>query len=301
MNVPTNQFEKRQHRQVLLVTGLSGAGKNIVMRALEDLGFYCVDNLPLPLISHFLKFSFHPQSDLLKVALSVDSRTERSHEHLLQEIERLRGGKDDSYQLKVIFLNSSPEILLRRYQETRRKHPLANHESVADAIREEKVLLLPLMELADIVLDTDSFNVHQLRHWVRDSFLENHKPEILVNLVSFGFKYGVPSESNFVCDLRFLPNPYFVPELKPLDGRNEKIQNYLFNYPESMDYWYRLKDFVSYSIQKYYEEGRFFVNVAIGCTGGKHRSVAFVEKLGNEILENVKFLVHHRDVEKDGK
>ena len=147
----------------------------------------------------------------------------------------------------------------------------------------------------------DTFNVHQLRAWVNDSFLENSKKEILVNLVSFGFKYGVPSESNLVYDLRFLPNPYFVPALKILDGRQGEVQSYLFGHPVTIDYWYRLKDFLSYSIQKYFQEGRFFVNVAIGCTGGRHRSVAFVEKIGKENWENVKFLVHHRDVEKDLK
>jgi RNase adapter protein RapZ len=296
-----NNFENKQSRQILLVTGLSGAGKNIVMRALEDLGFYCVDNLPVPLISKFLDFTFQSPQNSLKVALSVDSRADGFSQNLMQEIKKLKNAKDNCYQLKIIFLNSSNKTLLRRYQETRRKHPLGKDESVENAILQEKKLLSPFIKLSDIVLDTDTFNVHQLRAWVNDSFLENSKKEILVNLVSFGFKYGVPSESNLVYDLRFLPNPYFVPALKILDGRQGEVQSYLFGHPVTIDYWYRLKDFLSYSIQKYFQEGRFFVNVAIGCTGGRHRSVAFVEKIGKENWENVKFLVHHRDVEKDLK
>ncbi len=301
MNSLTDDLEKDQ-RELLIVTGLSGSGKSVVIRALEDLGFYCVDNLPVPLIAHFLKFAFHAQNNLIKVALGVDARERKYFKELAGEVQKLKAiDKDDenSPNLKTIFLNAKEITLIRRFQETRRSHPLGSKKSISGAIKEEKNLLSPVMNFADVVLDTDNFNVHDLRHWVHHTFLKSQKRNMHVNLVSFGFKYGVPVESNLVYDLRFLPNPYFVPELKVFNGKSEEIQNYLFGHPVTVEYWAKLKDFLDYSIRKYYEEGRFFVNVAIGCTGGKHRSVAFVDKLSREKWEGVRFLVYHRDVGKE--
>ena len=287
-----------QTRQILIVTGLSGAGKTSVMRSLEDLGFYCVDNLPVPLLSIFLNLTFHTQTNLLKVALGIDARSEQFLNEFINEIEKLKT-QAPLFHLKIIFLNASNQTLLKRFQETRRKHPLAIDIDLTSAIEREKQLLDPIMAQADMVLDTDVFNIHELRNWVRRSFSDTQTREIIVNLISFGFKYGVPAESNLVYDLRFLPNPYFVPELKMLDGRTGDVQNYLFHKEVVIDYWQRLTDFLCYSLQKFCEEGRFFVSVAIGCTGGKHRSVAFVEKLQQQHWPSVRFLVHHRDVGKE--
>jgi len=299
MNLLLDNFEKKKIRQVLIVTGLSGAGKNVVMRALEDFGFYCVDNLPVPLVPQFLQFAFHSQNDLLKVALGIDSREKKFLNDLMEEFKRLKGTEESSsFQLKIIFLKASDDTLIRRFQETRRAHPLGQNKGVADAILEEKQLLAPFMELADVILDTDNFNIHELRNWVKNAFLEDQAQKMYVNLVSFGFKYGVPSDSNLVFDLRFLPNPYFVPALKPLDGRDERIQKYIFEHPVSCEYWDKFSDFLKYSLKKYYEEGRFFVNISVGCTGGKHRSVAFVEKVSKQGWNDVKFILNHRDVEK---
>lgn len=286
-------------KQIVIISGISGAGKASVMRALEDQGFYCVDNLPIPLLTTFLTLAFQTQSNLLKVALGIDARGEQFFHDFVSEIKKLKQGPLKT-QIKVIFLNASNATLLKRFQETRRKHPLAtNVVDLASAIEKEKNLLEPVMGLADMILDTDTFNIHDLRHWVRKAFDIIQVKELIVNLVSFGFKYGTQDESNLIFDLRFLPNPFFVPHLKPLDGRDPQVQDYLFTQPIVVEYWHKLTDFLHYSLLKFYEEGRFFVTVAIGCTGGKHRSIAFVEKIAHEKWPSIKFIVHHRDIEKE--
>ncbi len=290
-------FDRTLEQQVVIVTGLSGSGKNVVMRALEDLGFYCVDNLPVPLVSPFLKFAFQSQGSLLKVALVIDVRGKRFLQNFIREIEQIRL-EEKEYFFKIIFLDSSDETLIKRFQETRRAHPLAKGISVSDAIRMEKELLEPVKQQADIILNTDNFNIHELRKWVQESFSDSSSRKIFVNLISFGFKYGIPVESNMICDVRFLPNPYFIPALKSLDGRTKEIQEYLFKQQSVSSYWDKIKDFLTYSIKKYYDEGHSFVNVAIGCTGGRHRSVSLIERLSKETVDNTIFLVHHRDIDK---
>ena len=284
--------------QILIVTGLSGAGKSSVLRSLEDMGFYCVDNLPVPLFSTFLNFVFKKQSNLLKVALGIDARGGDFFKDFVQELERVKvlGGRSD---VKVIFLNAKDETIVKRFQETRRAHPLAQGISISEAIKQERQLLAPIKSLADEVHYTDLSNIHGLRKWVREKFARGFVQELVVNAISFGFKYGVPVESNVVYDLRFLPNPYFVPELKKFTGRDKNIQEYLFSQSQGVNYWDRLEDFLKYMIERYYEEGRFFANISIGCTGGKHRSVAFVEKLCEQKWDNVKFVPYHRDLGKE--
>jgi len=291
-----NDFDGKQTRQVLIVTGLSGAGKGSLIRCLEDLGFYCVDNLPIPLITTFLKLAFQAQTNISKVALGVDARANQFLDTFISEIEKIRPETD---VLRIVFLNASEATLVKRFQETRRTHPLAKGISLENAIKKEKKLLEPIMNMADMTLDTDIYNIHDLRSWVRDSFATGQKPEILVNLVSFGFKYGVPTDSNLVYDLRFLPNPYFTPELKHLTGKQKEIHDYLFSQPVVNDYWNRLTDFLEYSLQKFHAEGRYLVTISVGCTGGKHRSVAFVEKLSTQSWSNIKFITTHRDIERE--
>jgi len=292
-------FERKQKRQILVVTGVSGAGKSSVIRSLEDLGFYCVDNFPVPLLSTFLDFVFRSHTNLLKVALGIDVRGGEFLNNFLVEIEKLKSYVDDDCQVKVVFLNAQDVTIVKRFQETRRSHPLAQGISLTEAIEKERKLLAPIKALADQVHYTDQSNIHELRRWVSDTFAGDFVQEVVVNVISFGFKYGVPAESNLVYDLRFLPNPYFVPELRALDGRNELVQEYLFGKDEVNRYWHKLEDFLRYLLQSYYEEGRFFANVSIGCTGGKHRSVAFVEKLCGQKWEHSRFLAHHRDVGKE--
>lgn len=286
------------NKQVIIVTGLSGAGKSGVLKGLEDLGFYCVDNLPIPMLSILLNLAFQTQTNTIKIALGIDSRSEQFLHNLVTEVQKL---KDDLKEnLKIIFLTASTETLIKRYQETRRNHPMISKDvDLIKAIDREKVLLQPIAKMADITLDTNALNSHDLRSWVQASFATENSRKLVVNLVSFGFKYGLPSESNIVLDLRFLPNPYFIPALKHLDGRTSQIQEYLFEQQLVKDYWDKVLDFTKYAIEHFYEEGRFFVTVAFGCTGGKHRSVTFVEKMKLQNWNNVKFLTNHRDIGKE--
>jgi RNase adapter protein RapZ len=285
-----------QPMQVIIVTGYSGAGKSTVLRALEDIGFFCVDNLPIALLDSFFQVTWQKNMREPRLALGIDVRGGLNMEDLIAEIKRY---ENNHYIFKIFFLMSSDKVLVKRFQETRRKHPLADHIDIMEAIEQEKKLLQPLIDRADLLLDTDQLNIHQLRSFVRSSFAPGGMQKMIVNLISFGFKYGAPAESNFVFDLRSLPNPFFIPELKHLNGDNIAVTDYLFKQPEVIDYWGRLCDFLEYAIKKSHEEGRFFLNIALGCTGGKHRSVAFVQKFAQRAIPHVQFLIEHRDVQRD--
>ncbi len=276
----------------LIVTGYSGAGKTTVLKALEDLGFFCVDNLPLPLLPAFFEYvrnsthcSIHK-----RIALGIDVRAGTHIEELLELINQ------DEHL--ILFLTTATGELIKRFQETRRKHPLANGNStIIEAIDQEKLLLQPLLASAELVVDTGNFNMHQLRAFVHAAFSRDDTPQtMVVSLTSFGFKYGVPQECNYVYDVRSLPNPYFVPRLRHLTGKDPLIRSFLFAEPTVQEYWNRLHDFCTFAIKKSQEEGRFFMQIAIGCTGGKHRSVTLVEELAKQKLDAVTFLVAHRDI-----
>jgi RNase adapter protein RapZ len=293
-----NERDKRPHH-ILIVTGLAGAGKASVMRALEDVGFYCVDNLPILLLSTFLNLIVHHQQGILKIAIGVDLRDKQFLNNFFHELEKLKQ-HDPENPPRVIFVNASTQTLLKRFQETRRNHPLREPGmTLEQTISHERSMLEPVMASADMVLDTDVFNIHELRRWVEHSFAHERQRELIVNLMSFGFKYGVPSESNLVFDVRSLPNPYFVPELKALDGKNTAVTGYLFSSPVVLEYWEHLAKFLHYSLERFYHEGRFFVTVAVGCTGGKHRSVAFIEKIAKQEWPHMRCIITHRDIEKE--
>lgn len=284
---------------IIIVTGLSGAGKTSVMRTLEDAGFNCVDNLPVPLIRTFLDLIMQTHTHTTKVALGIDSRGQQYLQHFMSEIASLKENTS-LFQLKIMFLKASNDTLIKRFQETRRNHPLLEQTiDLTSAIQEEIKLLEPIMQIADITLDTDIFNIHELRNWVRNSFATDQKPILLVNLVSFGFKYGLPTESNLVFDVRFLPNPYFVAELKYLTGQDPEVQEYVFSQQETIHYWQLLLHFITTTLEKYYEEGRYSVTIAIGCTGGKHRSVSFVERFGKITIPNTSIVIQHRDITRE--
>lgn len=284
---------KTKEPQLLLVTGYSGAGKSIVLRMVEDLGFFCVDNLPIPLLESFFSLLSQPVMMEQKIALGVDVRGGLNIQDVIVQLDKY--SKKLAIPIKTFFLLANQETLLKRFQETRRMHPLAKNMSLSDAIAKEQQLLRPLVEIADITLDTSQFTIPDLRRFVYNSFSGIEKPLLLVNLISFGFKYGIPIESNYIFDVRSLPNPYFVPTLKALDGTSSEIQEYLFQQPETKEYWDKLLDFIHFSLKRSYAEGRYFVNIAIGCTGGRHRSVGFVHRLAQQSIDNVEFLVHHRD------
>lgn len=285
--------------QVLIVTGYSGAGKSSVLRALEDVGFACVDNLPIALLAPFFQLVLQAKTPSNKVALGLDVRSGTTMEQLATELAKVDA--DWKRFVKIFFLTSSPQVLLKRFQETRRKHPLADTIAIADAIDQEKHLMEPFKITADFLLDTDQLTIHQLRSFIRHSFAVQQSQKMVVNLISFGFKYGVPLESNFIYDVSSLPNPYFVPGLRPLTGVDKQVQEYLFHQMEVMEYWNKCIDFIRYAIEKSYQEGRFFITIAIGCTGGRHRSVAFVQRLAQELFEHAHIVVKHRDVGNDAE
>lgn len=280
--------------QIIVITGFSGAGKSSVLRALEDMGFLCIDNLPLQLLPAF--FNLVLTSEVTqRAALGIDVRGCSNMESLINELNKFNRAS----LLKILFLTSSMPVLLKRFQETRRKHPLADSLNITDAIEHERALLQPLVEIADLVLDTDQLTIHQLRNFIKHSFADSQTQTITVSLVSFGFKYGIPQESNFIYDIRSLPNPFFVEHLRSLNGTHDHIHDYLFGQQEVHDYWQKFLDFVTYSIQKAYEDGRFVLNISVGCTGGRHRSVAFVHKLAQIDIPHVHFLIKHRDIVRD--
>lgn len=286
-----------QAGHIFIITGYSGAGKSSVLRALEDLGFYCVDNLPIAMAASFFEFVNQPSMTGKKVALGIDIRAGHDMQQLVHDIVNWR--TMTGYAVKIIFLTASHSVLIKRFQETRRAHPLGNKLDLGDALEAEKQLLLPLSAHADLIIDTDYFNIHELRTFVHNVFAADDKPRMIVRLMSFGFKYGTPQESNFLYDIRALPNPYFIPELKPLDGTHLEIQEYLFAQKPVQEYWEKLVEFLVFSLEKSYSEGRFFVHIALGCTGGRHRSVTFAQKLAELPLDYVQFFVKHRDLHKD--
>ena len=252
----------KESAQLLIVTGYSGAGKSSVLRALEDIGFFCIDNLPEALLDSFFQFVSNLNTSEQRVALGVDVRGGHDMNRLVDYLASLK--KNQTCLTKIVFLQSTSTTILKRFQETRRKHPLADSFDLMDAIEQEKILLKPLSEIADLTIDTDQLNIHDLRKLVRKVFASEEKSlKMLVTITSFGFKYGAPSEANFIFDVRSLPNPYFVENLKKLDGTSQEIKDYLFALPDVQEYWDKLKDFFLYSIEKSYKEGRFFMHFSI--------------------------------------
>lgn len=296
--VPREDVARDVVSEVVVITGISGAGKSVVLRALEDIGFFCIDNLPFALMQPLFDSMISADNFAhRRIALGIDVRSGDDIAHVVDYIALVR--KNVSWEIKVIFLTATLPTLIKRFQETRRKHPLAGSGDLSDAFALEGRLLSPIEHIADRVIDTDQLTIHQLRALTRDLFASCEQPRMMVTLTSFGFKYGVPSEHNFIFDVRSLPNPFFVPDLKGFDGRAQEIQTYLFAQQEVVDYWKRLVDFTLFCLENSYKEGRSFIQIGIGCTGGRHRSVAFVEKLAQVSVPYVQFVVKHRDMHKE--
>jgi RNase adapter protein RapZ len=288
--------DSAERPRLLIITGLSGAGKSYAIKCLEDLGYYCVDNLPTTLIPTFAELAAHSTRRLERIALGVDSR-EREYLHSVVEVlGQLRAA---GYRPEVLFLEASEEALVRRYQETRRRHPVSG--TLLDGIRAERKLLGTLRELADRVIDTSHITVHQLKHQLVELYGEPSSPVGLsVNLVSFGYKYGVPYDADLVLDCRFLPNPFFVDGLKAQDGRAAAVRQFVVEHPEGREFLARVEDLLHYLLPLYQREGKAYLTVAIGCTGGRHRSVAIVEELRGAVeSQDVGVTVTHRDVDRE--
>jgi UPF0042 nucleotide-binding protein len=285
---------------LILVTGVSGAGKSTAMDLLADSGYYVVDNLPVPLINNFLAFSRSAGSRYGNTALLLDIDSSES-QSLLLPLLRTKVARPSA--IKVIFLDADNRSILRRYSETRRPHPGFDPErdrSLEDTIQRERARLQPIKEVADIILDTSSFNIHALRRELAE-FLRSQGTSsgrtMRINFLSFGFKRGAPIDCDLLVDVRFLRNPHFVEELRELDGRDEQVVQYVFASPEAEDFVQRYADLLGFLLPKYQFEGKAYLNVGVGCTGGKHRSVAIAEALSRQI-DGSKYLVSvkHRDV-----
>jgi len=284
--------------QVLILTGVSGSGKSTALRALEDAGFYCVDNLPIPFLDKLLELSAHTAGEVSRIALGVDAREGRFLAEAPRIIEEVRQKGSD---VQVLFLDASDEALVRRYSETRRRHPLAGEGgTVPDGIAAERRALAALKAMADEVIDTTTLNVHELKRLVTRRFVAGEAGRLGVTLVSFGFRLGLPAHADMVLDVRFLPNPYFVPELKAFPGTDPRVAAFVLGQPDAKAFLERLVDLLGFLLPRYRAEGKSYLTLAIGCTGGKHRSVAMAGALA-ERLEQAGQPVRlwHRDVEKE--
>ena len=286
---------KRESRQLVILTGLSGSGKSTVLRAFEDMGFYCVDNLPVELIPIFAELHAAGEADYARAALLVDAREGAQLEKLPALLKHLR--KD--HPITLVYIEAGDDALLRRYSETRRPHPLGKELPVRESLLHERKLMEPIRKLADVTIDTTQFNVHELRHFITARFKTPDKRPLLVSLVSFGYKYGLPTDSDLVFDVRFLPNPHFVPRLRPYTGRDPKVRRFILSYPQSGQFLKRIEALLTYLIPHYIQEGKSYLTISFGCTGGKHRSVMLAESLQKTLRRRgYSTKVTHRDIEK---
>ena len=284
--------------QLVIVTGMSGSGKSTAMKVLEDIGFYCIDNLPPLLIPKFVDICEQTGGSLNKVAVAVDIRTGDMFSEIYTTVKALRAEMRD--QVKVIFIETADDVLLRRYKETRRRHPLEEKSSsLLEAIRLEREQLQPLLSISDYYIETTRLSTSQLGEEVRSIFLEHKTDSMLIKVMSFGYKYGLSTEADLVFDVRCLPNPYYIPELKAHTGCESCVRDYVMSFPQSQEFLAKITDLLEFLLPLYIAEGKSQLIIAFGCTGGKHRSVTFAELVGNAIREK-DYRVHklHRDIAK---
>lgn len=279
---------------VIIISGISGSGKSTVLKTLEDLGFFCVDNLPILLLPKFIELCNSSSDDISKVALVMDVRERTFLKEYKPTLERMRS---DNCRIELIFLECSDNSLLQRFSETRRHHPLSDGGSVLVDIKREREILKDIKAEADRIIDTSDLNVHQLRQTIEEYFVSVSRRDMVITFMSFGYKYGIPHEADIVFDVRFLPNPYFVRDLKELDGNDEQVTAYIFNRPETHAFLEKLKDLLSFQIPLFEREGKSYLTVAAGCTGGRHRSVAIANHLKNYFAQKrQQVYVLHRDL-----
>jgi UPF0042 nucleotide-binding protein len=282
-------------RHLVVLTGLSGSGKSTVLKAFEDMGFYCVDNLPVELMPIFAELHAAGEGDFARAALMIDAREGLQLQKLPPLLKHLR--KD--HPITLVFIEAQDDALLRRYSETRRPHPLGKDYSVRESLRHERELMAPIRKLADVVIDTTQFNVHELRHFVTERFKNPDKRPLMVSVVSFGYRYGVPTDADLVFDVRFLPNPHFVPRLREFTGKDAKVRRYIRSFPQTGEFLRRIEGLLTYLIPHYAREGKSYLTIAFGCTGGRHRSVMMSEAVRKYLEKHgVTAKVVHRDIEK---
>ena len=263
----------------LIVTGLSGAGKSMAVNALEDIGYFCIDNIPVALLPRIVDFALQGENQLSRVAVVVDVRGVRNSDQLEQALADL-DAKQIEYE--ILFLDANTNTIRRRYKETRRQHPITvtDHVSIEEAVEQERRLLQPLRSRAKYIIDTSLLSAAQNKERICGLFLDKGKSPMALTVVSFGFKYGLPQEADLVLDVRCLPNPFYVPELKDLTGLDQEVVDYVMAAPESQELLRRYESFLEYALPLYVKEGKSQLMIAVGCTGGKHRSITFARKIG---------------------
>jgi RNase adapter protein RapZ len=281
---------------IIIITGLSGSGKSFAIRALEDNGFFCVDNLPALLIPKFIDLCHGYQEEIRRIALGVDLRGGQFLQALPQVLSDMRGA---DHHVQVVFFDASDDVLLRRFSETRRPHPLAGEGSIQDGISRERKALESIRALADKVMDTSDFNVHELRREIEQQFCKAPQARrMALFLTSFGYKFGIPHDADMILDVRFLPNPYFVNELRPRSGLELEVEEYVLSNLETRTFLDRLYALLEFALPLYEREGKSSLTLALGCTGGRHRSVVLVEELRKRFGENFPVHIKHRDIDK---
>lgn len=279
----------------VIVTGMSGAGKLTAQKMMEDMGYYCVDNLPVPLITKFVDLILEPNREITKVVLGIDVRADQSFDEVMDALEDL---KKTGFQYEILFMEASDATLQKRYKESRRMHPLAIGGRVADGIERERKILEKMKADADYVIDTSHLLTRELKEELDRIFISNKDyNSLMVNIVSFGFKHGIPADVDLVFDVRFLPNPFYIEELKNKTGNDKEVRDYVMSFPEAEEFLQKLTDMVSFLIPNYIKEGKNQLIIGIGCTGGKHRSVTLANKLYEQMKDkgNYGLTVSHRD------
>lgn len=285
--------------KLLIVTGMSGSGKSSVMNVMEDLGFYCIDNIPPKLIPQFVNLCRKSETGIDKIAVAVDIRTGDMFTEIFYVWQTLKSKSD--VEVKVLFIEAEDEILIQRYKETRRKHPLDEKFSgnMHDAIKYEREQLAQFREIADYYIDTTGCSTAQLKEAVRSLFLENTSDSMIIKVMSFGFKYGVSTESDLIFDVRCLPNPFYIESLRNHTGTEECVQKYVMNSEDSRKLFEKLTDLIDFLVPLYVKEGKSQLVISFGCTGGKHRSITFAELMAEHLnKQNYKVQKYHRDITK---
>lgn len=285
----------------VVVTGMSGSGKATAMKMLEDEGYYCVDNLPVHLIDKFMELVFMPASEISKVALGLDVRADKSFAYVEEVLAALR---KKGYNYEILFMDASDEVLIKRYKETRRAHPVAPEGRVEDGIHKEREILKGIKAKSDYVIDTSHLLTRELRQELVRIFQDNqHYNSLMISITSFGFKYGIPSDADLVFDVRFLPNPYYIDELKHQNGNDKPVQDYVNSFPQTKEFMDRLSDMITFLIPYYIKEGKNQLVIAIGCTGGHHRSVTLANDLYARLKDKGDYglKLYHRDILNDSR
>uniref|UniRef100_UPI004055B05B RNase adapter RapZ n=1 Tax=Acetatifactor sp. TaxID=1872090 RepID=UPI004055B05B len=283
----------------VIVTGMSGGGKSTAQKMLEDMGFYCVDNLPVLLIEKFVELIAMPNSEITKVALGLDVRADQSFEDVTKVLDQLR---QNGYKFEILFMDANEAALIKRYKESRRVHPLSEDGRIEEGIRKERKILDKIRKNADYVIDTSNLLTRELKKELDRIFVQNEEyNSLMVTIMSFGFKNGIPSDADLVFDVRFLPNPYYIEELKPMTGNDKPVRDFVMKAEEAELFLQKLEDMITFLMPNYIKEGKYRLVIAIGCTGGQHRSVT----LANELYERMKdqgsygIKLHHRDIRMD--